>query len=116
MVTCDCWPALSSWLWPRDVRVGVESAASVDGSCTAIQKLRGRGHTGDKWQFLKIRCTWLLLLKLQRGSIYYSWNALQSKHCSSISGSALSWETFKFSALFPHFTISFWKYPSLRWT
>lgn len=71
------------------------------------------GHDGDKWQFLRIRCVWLL--KLQYGSICYSWNSLQSKQCSCIKGTAQSWETSKFSVLFPQAAISSWKYPPLRW-
>lgn len=68
--------------------------------------------TNDK--FLEVRCIWLLL-KPQNAAICYSWNLLQSKQCSCIKNTILSWETLKFSVLFPHSALSSWKYPSLKW-
>lgn len=77
-------------------------------------EIKGKeGHSNDKWQFLRITCIWLFLLKFQYGPICYSWNSLQSKQYSCIKGTALSWETSKFSVLFPQSAISSWKYPSL---
>lgn len=73
------------------------------------------GHDGDKWPFLRIRCVWLFLLKLQYGPICYSWNSLQWKQCSCIRGTTQSWETSKVSVFFTQSAISSWKYPPLRW-